>query len=101
MIPVAALNHEAVARACERYGVARLRVFGSAVTGAFDPAISDLDFLVDFGANAPRGVAPFLGLKSELERIVGRDVDLVEARAVRNPYFARHAFDQAMDVYAA
>lgn len=101
MTDVAALDREAIARACERYGVARLRVFGSAATGRFDPASSDLDFLVDFGADAPRGVAPFLELKEELQRIAGRDVDLVEAGAVRNPYFARRAFAEAVDVYAA
>lgn len=95
------LDREALAGACERYGVVRLRMFGSAATGGFDPATSDLDFLVDFGADAPKGVAPFLGLKEELQRIAGRDVDLVEARAVRNPYFARRAFGDAVDVYAA
>lgn len=42
------LDREAIAHACERYGVARLRVFGSAVTGRFDPNRSDVDFFVDF-----------------------------------------------------
>lgn len=101
MIDTTVLDPEALARACERYGVERLRVFGSALTDSFDPATSDLDFLVDFGPDAPKGVAPFLGLKEELQRIAGRDVDLVEARAVRNPYFARRAFTEAVDVYAA
>ncbi|MDN5569964.1 MAG: nucleotidyltransferase domain-containing protein [Propionibacteriaceae bacterium] len=101
MFDVAVLDREALARACEQYGVVRLRVFGSAVTGEFDPATSDLDFFVDFGADAPKGVAPFLGLKEELQRIAGRGVDLVEARAVRNPYFAKRAFAEAVDVYAA
>lgn len=84
MIDVTALDREALARACERYGVARLRVFGSAVTGAFDPAASDLDFLVDFNADAPRGVGPFLDLKDELQRIAGRNVDLIEARGAQS-----------------
>jgi uncharacterized protein len=34
--------------ACERFGVARLRVVGSAVTELFDPSSSDDDFLADF-----------------------------------------------------
>ena len=101
MIGVKVLDREAIARACEQYGVARLRAFGSAVTDRFDPDTSDLDFLVDFRADAPKGVAPFLGLKQELERISGRHVDLVEARAMRNPYFARRALGEAVEVYAA
>ncbi|GAB3602668.1 nucleotidyltransferase family protein [Microbacterium aureliae] len=95
------LDREAIARACEAHGVARLRIFGSALTPRFDPATSDLDFLVDFKPDALRGIAPFLDLKEALERIVGRDVDLVEATAVRNPYFARRAFGEAVDVYAS
>lgn len=95
------LDREAIARACEMYGVARLRVFGSAIKDRFDPSTTDLDFLVDFLPDAPRGIRPYLSLKEALERISGRDVDLVEAAAVRNPYFARRAFSEAIDVYAA
>ncbi|HMR48924.1 MAG TPA: nucleotidyltransferase domain-containing protein [Arachnia sp.] len=101
MTGVDVLDREAIARACEQYSVVRLRAFGSAVTDRFDPATSDIDFLVDFHADAPKGIGPFLGLKEELERIAGRGVDLIEARAVRNPYFAKRAFSEALDVYAA
>lgn len=100
MIGVDMLDREAIARACERHSVVRLRAFGSSVTDQFDPATSDIDFLVDFRANAPKGIRPFLSLKEELERITGGEVDLVEARAVRNPYFAKRAFAEAVDVYA-
>ena len=95
------LDDDAIRRACERYGVARLRMFGSAASHRFDPATSDIDFLVDFRDDAPTGIAPFLELKAELERITDREVDLVEARAVRNPYFAKRVFSEAVDVYAA
>ncbi|WP_458041767.1 MULTISPECIES: nucleotidyltransferase family protein [Bacteria] len=101
MLTQAALDRTALARACEQFGVARLRIFGSAVSVSFDPETSDVDFLVDFRADAPGGIAPFLGLKDALERIVGREVDLVEAGAVRNPYFAKKAFGEAVDLYAA
>ncbi|WP_168197217.1 hypothetical protein [Agromyces laixinhei] len=61
------------------------------MTDRFDPATSDVDvdFLVDFQPDAPRCVTPFLSLKEELERIMGRDVGLIEAAAVRNPSVAR------------
>lgn len=42
------LDLDAIARACKRYGVERLRIFGSALTDHFDPEGSDIDFLVDF-----------------------------------------------------
>jgi predicted nucleotidyltransferase len=101
MVATTALDLTAIARACEQHGVARLRLFGSAVTDHFDPDSSDVDFLVDFRADATAGIAPFLALKEALEIIVGREVDLIEASAVRNPYFAKKAFSEAVDVYAA
>ena len=43
----------------------------------------------------------YFDLKAALEQIVGRDVDLVVANAVKNPYIAKSIFDSAEDVYAA
>lgn len=95
------LDREAIAHACERYGVARLRVFGSAVSGRFDPNRSDVDFFVDFLPEVHDLLGNYLALNEELERIVGRKVDLVMSDAVENPYFAAEAFRTAQDVYAA
>lgn len=95
------LDREAIAHVCDRYGVARLRVFGSAVTGRFDPERSDVDFLVDFLPEVQDLLGNYLALNEELERIVGRRVDLVMSDAVENPYFAAEAFGHAQDVYAA
>lgn len=95
------LDLTAIASAGERFGVQRLRIFGSALTDRFDPSRSDVDFLVDFAADHPDLLGAYLGLKEELERIVGRNVDLVMTDAVRNPYFKASAFNTAQDVYAA
>jgi uncharacterized protein len=50
-------HRERLAELCRRYGVRRLELFGSAARGQFDPATSDLDFLVLFhrDANADPG----------------------------------------------
>lgn len=95
------LDREALERACREHHVARLRLFGSGTSSRFDAATSDMDFLVDFLPHAPKGIGPFLDLKADLERIVGRDVDLVESRAIKNPYFAKRAFAEAVELYAA
>lgn len=101
MDATALLDIDAITRACERFGVKRLRVFGSALSDRFDPDLSDVDFLVDFLPGNERLFADFFDLQAELERIVGRKVDLVDASAVRNPYFKASAFGHARDVYAA
>jgi predicted nucleotidyltransferase len=98
---VARLDAAAVAHACERLGVARLRVFGSVLTDEFDPHRSDLDFLVDFRSEVHDLLGHYLALREELERITGHRVDLVMSDAIENPYFAAAAFNTAEDVYAA
>lgn len=101
MKAVALLDRDAIGRACQRFGVARLQVFGSAVTDDFDPDRSDVDFFVDFQPQVVDLLGHCLGLKGELERITGRKVDLVMTDAVENPYFAAEASRSAQDIYAA
>ncbi len=87
---------------CRRYAVHRLRLFGSAAAGEFDPERSDLDFLVEFdepvGMNSFR---QFFGFRRSLGELLARQVDLVAWSAVKNPYFRQQAASQAIDVYAA
>lgn len=72
---------------CQRYGIRRLEVFGSAARGDdFQDDRSDADFLVEFSADRPTDLGRFFGAKSALEQLLGRSVDLIESGAVRNPY---------------
>src|SRR5262245_57675215 len=87
---------------CRRMGVRRLEVFGSAARDDFDPAGSDIDFLVEFETGA-RGspLETYFGLRDELETLFSRRVDLVMPSAIRNPY-VRAEIDRARQlVYAA
>ena len=87
---------------CRRFHVARLELFGSATGEGFDPTRSDLDFLVEYlpGTEADP-LEEFFGFKAALEKLFGRSVDLVEARAVRNPYFRAELDDTKVSLYAA
>ena len=73
---------------CRRFRVAHLYLFGSAANGNFDPAKSDLDFLVTL-EEQPAGeyATNYLGLAEALEKLFERPADLVSERAIRNPYF--------------
>jgi predicted nucleotidyltransferase len=86
---------------CRRYGVARLELFGSATSAAFDPQRSDLDFLVEFDADASGLFDRYFGLKESLEALYGRRVDLVTAGSLRNPYFIEAVNASRQLVYAA
>ncbi len=94
----------ALADICARHGVARLALFGSAATPAFDPRRSDLDLLVEFRPDPPGGpFAAFFGLKEAIEALFGREVDLVEGplARLRNPHFRRQVAAGLRPILAA
>ena len=102
-IPAAIAQHaEELARLCAEYNVLRLELFGSAVSGAFWPQHSDLDFLVEFRPLQPGAYADsYFGLLAALERLFGRPVDLVAAKAIKNPYFLESVNQTRTLVYEA
>ena len=87
---------------CRRHCVRRLEVFGSAADGTFDPARSDIDFLVEY-MPLERGehYEAYFGLIEDLERLFGRHVDLVDATCLRNPYFIQGVNSSRSLVYEA
>ncbi|MBD2257819.1 nucleotidyltransferase domain-containing protein [Pseudanabaena sp. FACHB-2040] len=64
-----------IAALCQQNQVARLELFGSATCDRFDPPTSDLDFLVEFAVDTPKGAADrFFGLKQGLATVFGRTI---------------------------
>lgn len=90
-----------LAALCRQLHVRRLDVFGSAVRDDFDPALSDLDFVVEFDPIAPVQYADaYFSLKAGLESLFGRPVDLVTAASIANPYFRDSLAASRQRVYA-
>lgn len=83
-----ALPIEQIAAICRRFGVERLDLVGSGARGTdFDPARSDLDFVVGFKAvPETASFGHYLALRDALEAATGRKIDLIEAGSIRNPY---------------
>jgi predicted nucleotidyltransferase len=82
---------------CRQFKVDHLDLFGSATTGSFDPASSDLDFVIEFkDRGAPGLLTRYLDFASALEELFGRRVDLLTPRSIRNPYF-RQVFDSTKE----
>jgi predicted nucleotidyltransferase len=80
-------HREQIERLCRAFHVRRLDVFGSAIREDFDPARSDIDFLVDYDpAVGPPSLREYFRLRDALAGLVGRPVDLVMAGAIRNRY---------------
>ena len=87
---------------CRKHRVKSLELFGSAADGTFEPARSDLDFLVEFLPLEPGQLAPdYFGLLHDLEDLFPLKIDLVMGRAIRNPYFQRGVNESRQVIYAA
>lgn len=92
-------NAAEIQRLADVCGVLRLEIFGSATEARFDTARSDLDFLVTFRTGST-SLDNYLRLAEGLEELLGRPVDLVIDRAIRNPYFRRAVDATRMLIYA-
>ena len=80
------LNIEMIRDLCKKYRVSRLFVFGSVLTDKFKPN-SDIDFIVDFNEVGEIEYADnYFELKEALENLFKRNVDLLEEKAIKNPY---------------
>lgn len=89
MISLIEDNRLAVVQLCRQYRVFRLSIFGSALSERFDPSQSDLDFLVSFSDRQPTGeyADRYLGFADDLEKLLGRRIDLVSEQSIHNPFF--------------
>ena len=85
---------------CVRYKVRSLFLFGSAVS---DPdSARDVDFAVEFGPASPaEHVERYFGLMEGIQSLLGKPVDLVEMRAIRNPFFKQEIEEKKVLLYDA
>lgn len=91
-----------VAALCRRFHVRELDLFGSAARGGFDPARSDLDFVVTFEDLPPVDFAEaFFRLRGGLVALFGRPVDLLTTDSIRNPYLRESIARDRQVLYAA
>lgn len=88
-----------LAEICQRYGVAELALFGSALRSEMRPD-SDVDLLVEFQPNARIGILRFESLAEDIEALIGRKVDLVTKRGLK-PWVRPQVLRNTRILYAA
>lgn len=101
MIPLIADNLDAIAAICRTFRIQKLDLFGSAATGDFDPASSDIDFIVDLGGYDEDVIERYFGLIWDLEALFGRRVEVITEAQITNPYFREAVEEQRTPVYEA
>lgn len=90
---------EEVAAFCRRWQIKELALFGSALRDDFRPD-SDVDVLVQFDPEARHTLFDMVFMQEELQRIFGREVDLVSRRGIETSrnYIRRRAILESAEV---
>ena len=91
---------EKIADFCRRWQVKELAIFGSALGGDFR-SDSDVDVLVVFQDDATWNLFDHMKAEEELKQVFGREADLVEKKAIRNPFRRHHILSHCEVIYAA
>ena len=82
-------NIEQIRDLCDKHKVAKLFVFGSVLSDRFRKN-SDIDLIVDFqDVDLYEYADNYFDFKFALEKIFNRNVDLLENKAIRNPYLRK------------
>lgn len=97
MIDLVANKRDEIAALCRQYKIQCLDLFGSAATGEFDPATSDLDFVVDLGDYDDIVHRRYLDLIAGLEDLLGYAVHMTTSMSIKNPYF-REVFEEQREL---
>ncbi len=87
-------NIDKIRELCSQHRVGKLFAFGSVLTNRFQND-SDIDFIVDFqGVDLYDYADNYFELKYLLENLFKRSVDLLEDKAIKNPYL-RQSIDSS------
>lgn len=79
-------NIENIRSLCQKHNVSHLSVFGSILTEQFNND-SDIDLVVDFNNIDIEDYADnYFDFKYSLENLFKREIDLLEDKAIKNPY---------------
>ncbi|TRX09668.1 nucleotidyltransferase family protein [Flavobacterium gawalongense] len=80
---------EDITTLCKTHNVKSLYAFGSVLTEKFNDE-SDIDLIVEFQPLDVLDYADnYYDLKFSLETILKRQIDLLEEKAIKNPYFRK------------
>jgi uncharacterized protein len=88
-----------ISKLCEIHKVKSLYAFGSVLTEKFNKE-SDIDLIVDFSNISVEDYADnYFDFKFSLQDILQRPIDLLEDKAIKNPYLKDSIYKQRALVY--
>ena len=82
-------KREEITNACQKYGIERFFIFGSALREDFRHGDSDIDLLVELGPiDISNKFHAYLEARAAFSKILQAEVDLVMSGAVKNKVIA-------------
>lgn len=88
-----------ITKLCKNQKVKSLYTFGSVLTDQFNSE-SDIDLIVDFSNIELEDYANnYFDFKFSLQDILKRPIDLLEEKAIKNPYFKKTLYQQRQLIY--
>jgi predicted nucleotidyltransferase len=94
------IEPETIDAFCRNWQIQELSLFGSALRDDFR-ADSDVDLLVVFEPTAPWDLWDITKMEDELQQMFGRRVDVIEKRALKNPFRRFEILTTRQILYAA
>ena len=94
------ISEDRLAQLCRQWKVKELSLFGSVLRDDFGPD-SDIDVLVTFQPQIAWSLWDLLDMRDELHDMFGREIDLIEKDALRNPFRRHEILKSHKVVYAA
>jgi predicted nucleotidyltransferase len=94
------LPKEKIEEFCLRWKIVEFSLFGSVLRDDFDPD-SDVDILISLSEDADLDLYDWITMIEELEKIFGREVDLVEKSTLRNPFRRNAILTNREIIYAS
>lgn len=92
-------NINRIVELCKHNKVKSLFAFGSVIREDFNDT-SDVDLVVDFDEKDPvKYTDLYFNLKIKLEELLKRQIDLLEERAIKNPYFREELENKKVKIY--
>src|SRR5271157_4157764 len=90
-----------ISKLCIENKVKYLYVFGSVLTDNFNDT-SDIDLVVDINSIDPLDYADhYFNLKFSLQDLLKRNIDLLENKAIKNPYIRKNIDRSKTLIYGA
>jgi len=95
-------NIQAIIDVCKKHQVKSIALFGSAAKGCMN-AKSDIDLLVEFSSEVEiiDYADNYFSLLDELEKLLGRKVDLLSVKSLKNPILLKEINKHKISLYAA